>query len=121
MTPTNGRQTRNAPIRIASTALSKVHIKPGTFLVVNRAASPTNPLVRNSHPANVTTTSVAIKGAAAAETKNDHNARDQEQDPMTPDGQSQIVSKFIDICRGHNRLLIDMANVGLFERIGRPK
>jgi hypothetical protein len=52
--------------RIASTAPSKVHTKPGTFLVVNKAASPTNPPVRNSQPANVSTTSVAIKGEAAA-------------------------------------------------------
>jgi hypothetical protein len=43
-----------------------VHTKPGTFLVVNKAASPTNPPVRNSHPANVSTTGVAMKGAAAA-------------------------------------------------------
>src|SRR5512133_1765057 len=65
-TPANGRHTRKAPIRIASTALSNVHTKPGTLLVVNKAASPTNPLVKNSHPAKVSTTSVAMKGEAAA-------------------------------------------------------
>src|SRR6266511_652989 len=65
-TPANGRHTRKAPIRIASTALSNVHTKPGTLLVVNKAASPTNPLVKNSHPAKVSTTSVATKGEAAA-------------------------------------------------------
>src|SRR4029450_6654197 len=64
--PANRRHTRKAPIRIASTALSNVHTKPGTLLVVNKAASPTNPLVRNSHPAKVSTTSVATKGEAAA-------------------------------------------------------
>ena len=53
-------------MRIASAALSNVHTKPGTFLVVNKAASPTNPPVRNSHPANVSTTSVEMKGEAAA-------------------------------------------------------
>jgi hypothetical protein len=55
-------------MRIASTAPIKVHKKPGTFFVVNKAASPMNPPVRNSHPANVSITNVATKGKAAART-----------------------------------------------------
>src|SRR5262249_43709230 len=66
MSPARGRHTRKAPTRIANTALIRVHTKPGTLRVVNKAASPTNPPVRKSHPANVSTTSVAMKGETAA-------------------------------------------------------
>jgi hypothetical protein len=73
---------------------------------VNKAASPTNPLVRNSHPAKVSTTSRHEGGGRREQSEDRHDdARDQEKNPMAADRRSDIASDIVDIGHTHDCLL----------------